>query len=139
MKKFMVVIVMFLVVLTSSNLETNFSLLNYFSGEYTAYTSTQNGEDATYLGFCYMNSQKPSENLIGESMMIKNFEVASALETLKARVVKTEYLQDGTTVIYAFTNLIKGQVRVDNYLVNLQIAEKTDYYIIGWPLILGSF
>lgn len=128
----------FLVVLSASNQESSFSLLNYFSGDYTAYTSTQNGEDSVNLGFCYMNTQ-PSENVIGESMVIKNFEVSSALEVLNARVVKTEYLNDGTIVIYAFTNLIKEQVRVDNQLVNLQIAEKQDYHVIGWPLILGSY
>lgn len=138
MKKFIVVIVVFLVLLSATEQGTNFSLLNYFSGDYTAYTSTQKDENAINLGFCYMNT-KPSENLVGESMVIKNFEVSSALETLKARVVKTEYLTDGTIVIYAFTNLIKEQVRVDNQLVNLQIAEKQDYHVIGWPLILGSF
>ncbi len=138
MKKFIVVIVVFLAVLCASNMQVNFSLLNYFSGEYTSYTSTPNGNDSQNLGFCYMNS-RPSENLVGESMVIKNFEVGSALETLKARVVKTEYLNDGTIVIYAFTNLIKEQVRVDGNLVNLQIAEKEDYHIVGWPLILGSF
>lgn len=138
MKKFMVVIVVFLVVLSASSQASSFSLLNYFSGDYTAYTSTQNGDEAINLGFCYMNT-KPGENIVGESMVIKNFEVSSVLETLKARVVKTEYLTDGTIVIYAFTNLIKDQIRVDNQLVNLQIAEKQDYHIIGWPLILGSY
>jgi len=138
MKKFMVVIVVFLVLLSASNQVNSFSLLNYFSGEYTAYTDSPNGENSVNLGFCYMNTT-PSENLVGESMIIKNFEVSSALEILKARVVKTEYLNDGTIVIYAFTNLIKDQVRVDNHLVNLQIAEKQDYYVIGWPLILGSY
>lgn len=139
MKKMIVVIIVFLIILSGFNLETNFSLLNYFSGDYLVYTSNENGENCVDLGFCYMNSKPVSECVVGESMVIKNFEIGSALDALNARVVKTEYFEDGTTVIYAFTNLIDDIVQVAGQRVNLQIATKDDRSVIGWPLILGSY
>lgn len=139
MKKIAVVLVMFLIILSGAKNEKQFSLLNYFSGEYIAYTSEDSGEDCIDLGFCYVNS-KPVENcVVGESIEIENCEVASALSVLNARVVKTEYLEDGTTIIYAYSNLINEKVEVFGKKVNLQIATKNERTIIGWPLILGSF
>lgn len=139
MKKLMVVIFMFIVLLSGNEEKEQFSLLNYFSGEYTVYTSNSTGEDSVDLGFCYMNSKPVSEHIVGESMVIMNFEVGNAIKSLNAKVIKTEYLEDGTTVIYAFTNLISEQVQVLGQYVNLQIATKEDRTIIGWPLILGSY
>ena len=138
MKKLIIVIFVFLILIAGKQDNMSFSLLDYFSGDYTVYTSssTENGVD---LGFCYMNSKPVSESIVGESLVVENFEVASAIDILNARVVKTEYLEDGTTVIYAYTNLINETVKVDNERVNLQIATKNDRTIIGWPLILGSF
>ena len=86
-----------------------------------------------------MNSQPVKDYVMGESMVIDNLEVGDALNKLKARVVKTEYLEDGTTVIYAFSSLINQNVEVDGKKVNLQIANKEERYIVGWPLILGSY
>ena len=139
MKKFLVVIVLFLILLSGVNLNKDFSLLNYFSGDYTVYTSTSSGEESTNLGFCYMNKDVTSKNVVGESMVIENFEPVSALNTLNATVVKAEYLDNGTTVIYAYTNLISEKVKINNKNVNIQIAHKDEYCVIGWPLILGSF
>lgn len=139
MKKLAVVVFLFIVLLGCVNTNKQFSLLDYFSGEYTVYTSQSGGENCVDLGFCYMNSKPVSENVIGESMVIKNLEVGSALSALNARVVKTEYLEDGTTVIYAHTNKISEQVQVDGKNVNLQIANKGERFVIGWPLILGSY
>ena len=135
----MVVLFIFIVLLGTTNIQKDFSLLNYFSGEYTVYTSNKSGTDSVNLGFCYMNSQKVDEHIVGESMVIKNLEVSSAIQTLNAKVIKTEYLEDGTTVIYAFTNLIEEKVNVSGNLINIQIAIKEERTVIGWPLILGSF
>ena len=139
MKKLIVVIIIFLIIMSGVETNSQFSLLNYFSGEYTVYTSQENGEDCVNLGFYYMNSKHVGSNVVGESMVIENLEVGSALSSLSARVVKTEYLEDGTTVIYAYTNLIDDKVEVGGEQVNLQIANKEDRFVIGWPLILGSF
>ena len=70
---------------------------------------------------------------------IKNLEISVAIKTLNARVVKTEYLEDETVVIYAYTNLIKDGVEIFGRKVNLQFATRDETTIIGWPLILGSF
>lgn len=139
MKKLMIVIIVFLIILSGAKQQKEFSLLDYFSGEYIAYTSQGESEDSIDLGFCYINSKPVKNNLIGESMVISNLELDSALSALHARVVKTEFLQDNTTVIYAYSGLIKDEVEVFGKQVNLQFALKQDKTIIGWPLILGSF
>ena len=138
MKKFFVVVILFMILISGVSLKSNFSLLNYFSGEYTVYTSTK-GKESVNLGFCYMSTNVLTENVIGESVKIENFEPISGLKTLKAKIVKTEYLENGTTVIYAYTNLINDSVKIENKKVNIQVAHKDEYSIIGWPLILGSF
>ena len=140
MKKFFIVIVMFLVLISSKNAENNFTLLDYFSGEYTAYTEEQISNNCVNLGFCYMQDKNvESRFLVGESLKIVNFEPINALKKLNAKIVKTEYLEDGLVVIYAYTILIKEKVEIDNKNVNIQIAQNDDYSIIGWPLILGSY
>ena len=139
MKKLMIAIFMFIIVLAGNKEVCDFTLLDYFSGEYTVYTSKANGNDCVDLGFCYMSSRPTTEDIVGESMVIEDFEIASAIKVLNAKVVKTEFLEDGTTVIYAFTNLISQKVKVSDKNVNLQIAQKDDITVIGWPLILGSF
>lgn len=139
MKKLLVVVVMFLVVLSSFEPNANFSLLNYFSGDYTVYTSKRTGKDSIDLGFCYMSTKPVSDYVVGESIVIENLEVASALDKLNAIVVKTEYLEDGTVLIYAHTSLIEDVVKMSGKRVNLQIATNDQHSIIGWPLILGSY
>ena len=140
MKKFFVVIAVFLVLICTKEVKNDFTLLDYFSGEYTTYSQTAQGENCVNLGFCYMQNEIiEKENLIGESLKISNFEPIDALKQLNAKVVKTEYLDNGTIVIYAYSSLIKDKVEVDNKNVNLQIAQYENYSIIGWPLILGSF
>jgi len=139
MKKIAVIIVVFIILLSGVQTEEHFTLLDYFSGEYTVYTSTNSGENCVNLGFCYMNSQAIGDQVVGESMVIQNLEIGTALSDLKARVVKTEYLEDGSTVIYAYTNLIDDHVEISGKIVNLQIANKENRVVIGWPLILGSF
>lgn len=139
MKKFLIIITMFLILIMSGRNKTDFSLLQYFSGEYCCYTETDMGSGVN-LGFCYMQTSNENTNkIIGESLKIENFEPISALKKLKAKLVKTECLEDGTVVMYAYSDLISQNVMVENNKVNLQIAQKDEYSIIGWPLILGSF
>lgn len=139
MKKIIIVSLIFLIILSGAKTENNFTLLNYFSGDYTCYTSSENGEDCVDLGFCYMNSKPKTENVIAESMVIENLEVGKALSVLNARVVKTEYLEDGTSIIYAHTILINDSVETSGGRVNLQIATRDERSVIGWPLIMGSY
>ena len=135
----MIVIIIFIVLLVGKDQTERFTLLDYFSGEYVAYTSSSSGDDCIDLGFCYMNSKPVTNGVIGESIVIHNLEIGDAINLLNARVLKTECLEDGTTVIYAYSNLIKDKVDLDGKKVNLQIANKNDRTVIGWPLILGSF
>ena len=140
MKKFFVVIAMFLVLICSKNVENDFTLLDYFSGEYTAYTEEKCCENSLNLGFCYMqNDTVDNKLLVGESLKIYNLEPIDALKKLKAKLVKTECLDSGVVVLYAYTNKINDFIEVDNRKVNLQIANNDEFSVIGWPLVLGSF
>lgn len=137
MKKIWIMIFIFIFLLTGQS-NKEFSLLEYFDGDYSAYVTTAE-YGGTNLGACYMTSNKKTKNRIGESMVIQNFEVGSALRTLQAKVIKTEYLPTGATVVYAYTKAIKNSVKVDDKTVNIQIACYDDYVVIGWPVIMGSF
>ena len=116
-----------------------FKLTDYFSGKYTSYSDTAVSENSINLGFYYINNNEKAPFTIGESITTTNIELSSAIKTLKAKVIKTEYLENGTTVIYAFSPLIYKSVTINNQKVNLQIATNNNKTTIGWPLILGSF
>ena len=138
MKK-LIIACMLIFVLMAGVRNSDFSLLDYFSGEYRVYTADQT-ESSVDLGFCHMSNCLTSrEGVVGESIKIYNFEPVSALEILNAKLIKTETLEKGTVVMYAYSNLIKDNVQLDNEKVNIQIATNEDYCVIGWPLILGSF
>ena len=140
MKKFFIVISLFLILISSKKVENDFTLLDYFSGEYSSYTETAVDVSSINLGFCFKQDNIVEESeLVGESLKVVNFEPMAALKKLKANIVKTEYLEEGITVFYAYTSLIKDNVDIDDKKVNIQIAHKDDYSVIGWPLILGSF
>lgn len=80
-----------------------------------------------------------SNDIVGESMIIENFEPIAAIEELNAKILFTEFLDTGASVIYAYTDQIGRYVNVNGEKVNIQIAQYNDYSVIGWPLILGSF
>ena len=141
MKKMLVILVLFVVLVSQNTNTESFSLLNYFSGEYYAYSHSPISENYVDLGSCVMNYGKVENNkkLIGESMIVADFEPVACLKDLEAKVVKTEIIETGAEVIYAYTNLIKDYVSVSGKKVNIQIAHYETYSVIGWPLILGSF
>lgn len=140
MKKLIIAFILIMVLFYAHSLNTNFTLKNYFKGTYTSYSNVET-KNSTNLGFCYLNTSVdiPQKHLIGESIILENIELNSALTSLKAKVVKTECLENCLVVIYAYTPLIKCNVNINNKKVNLQIAHKNEKTIIGWPLILGSF
>ncbi len=140
MKKLVIIFCLTFIFL-SGQPKNNFTLLNYFKGDYSAYTETAVLEDNIFLGSCYLNKGRIDDLdlLVGESMVIKNLEAGAVIKLLKANVVKTESLGSGAVVIYANSPLINKSVRISNQKVNLQIAVYADYSVIGWPLILGSF
>lgn len=128
---------MFVLLVSGAINKKEFSLLSYYSGEYYCYSNISQ-ENSVNLGTCYM-SVNPTKNKVGESLKINNFSPAQAIEEFNAKVVKTEYLSSGATVIYAYSNLIPEEVEIDGKQVNMQIAYYETYSVIGWPLILGSF
>ncbi len=139
MKKILVCVIIFIVLLSGIP-EKEFSLLDYFEGDYVYYTNSPVSDKHINLGTCYMNYGKTENvSVVGESMTIQNFEPASAIKELSADIVKTECLEDGTIIIYAYSRLIPKKVEIEGKKVNLQIAYYEEYSVIGWPLILGSF
>lgn len=139
MKKLIAVLIVLICLLYVFNINKQFTLLDYFKGEYLAYTSNMIDENSFDLGFCYMNSKTLRDGVVGESVKVNNLEVASAIKTLNAKVVNNEQLEDGTLVIYAYSKLIPNKVVLNDENVNLQIAIKDDCCVIGWPLILGAY
>jgi len=140
MKKMLICFAIFIILLSGAIENKEFSLLDYYSGDYVSYSSCALNEKSIFTGSCYINFSKSDKNeKIGESITVKNFEPSAALKELKADVVKTEYLNSGATVIYAYSKLIPQNVEIENEKVNLQIAYYETHSVIGWPLILGSF
>ncbi len=140
MKKLFVVIVVFLILIGNVGVKNNFTLLDYFDGEYYAYSNSPISNHYIFLGSCYMNiGEVNSNDIVGESMIIENFEPIAAIEELNGKIIFTEFLDTGASVIYAYTDQIGRYVNVNGKKVNIQIAQYNDYSVIGWPLILGSF
>ena len=139
MKKIIIFLILIMVLFYSHNYKNDFTLTDYFSGDYSYYSNTKN-EDSLNLGFCYLSKTKlKNSSTMGESITCKNLEVANAIKVLNAKVVYTEYFENGTTVIYAYSPLINKTVKVKNKNINLQFAITNNSTTIGWPLILGSF
>lgn len=140
MKKVVVVLFLFFLLLSSLNNKKEFTLKDFMSGEYTAYTKNEICDSSIFLGTCYMTKNaNVKDEIIGESIKTTNTELAKLLGDLDASVVKTELLDCGAVVISAFSPKIGDAVMLDDKKVNLQIASYTDYSIVGWPVILGSF
>lgn len=138
MKKILAIISLFVILLSNSP-SKDFTLLDYFDGEYSAYSNKPLSENCINLGTCYMNMGKVEGDLVGESIIVYNLEVSNAIDDLSAVVIKAEILDDGTSVLYCYTDLINTSVKINNCKVNIQIAHNDQYSVIGWPLILGSF
>ena len=137
MKKMLIIILLFFILISNLQPKTDFTLLNFFDGEYSAYTNS-NSDNGVDLGFCSI-TKVATDKTIGESMKVSNILVGDAIEKLNLKVLKTEVLDTGVNVIYGHTKKIGESVTIQNKKVNIQIACYDDYFIIGWPLILGSF
>ena len=57
MKKIIIASTIFILLISGSTEFNNFSLLDFFEGEYCVYTS-EYVSGATNLGFCYMSNKK---------------------------------------------------------------------------------
>lgn len=140
MKKLLIVVAVLIIILSGKNNSSSFSLQNFFKGEYVAYTNIQTGEDCINLGSCYMStsSQLP-RNIIGESVKVKNLEPLTALKQLSAKLIRTETLENGAVVMYAYSSQIPTHINDGEHKINIQLAYYEEYSIVGWPLILSSF
>ena len=138
MKKMLSVIAMFMIFFTGGECD-NISLADYFDGECIVYTDSDNTLDSVDLGFCFMSSSNAKGEVFGESIKVECIEIAAAIEVLGASLKKVEVLDDSTIVLYCYTDKIATHVIVDGESVNIQIAQKAECTIIGWPLILGSY
>ncbi|MBE7076380.1 MAG: hypothetical protein E7374_00615 [Clostridiales bacterium] len=136
MKKFLIVLIVFVIICAGNMNKTTFTLTDYFDGEYYCYVKEKK-DNCINLGSFFMTDKKIS-SCLGESMEV-NVTPDNIIDTLKVRVVKNEYLENGTTIIYGFSNLINKNVKVDNKRVNVQIAITESKTVVGWPVIMGSY
>ena len=145
MKKIIVLIILCLLFACSIFVKPKeFTLQNYFdSGILHIYTKRPINETSMQLVNIYMSSSTKGatdEDIIGESLYFDNLEISSAINTLKAKVKLTEYIDEqNLTIIYAYSNLIPSYETINNVKVNLQISTCNEYSVIGWPVIYGSF
>lgn len=145
MKKIIIVLILCLLFACSIFVKpTEFSLTNYFDcGVLHIYTNRPVNETSIQLSNIYMSTSShgaSKSDIIGESLYFNNLEISSAINTLKAKVKFTEYIEEQRlTVIYAYSSLIPTHKIVDNIKINLQISTCSEYSVIGWPVIYGSF
>lgn len=140
MKKLAVVLFMFFLLMSKMNTERHFSLRDYVDGEYTVYTNVAVNTSSINLGSCYMTktNSRIDKSILGEDMKVMNIEIMALLKELNAEIINYDYLEEAV-VISAYSPKIDEYIKVKDRKSNLQIAVYTDYSIIGWPTILGSF
>jgi len=145
MKKIIVILILTLTFACSIFIKPKeFSLKNYFdSGLLHIYTNRPINETSIAITNIYMSTSTKGitkGDIVGESLYFTNLEVSSAITKLKAKVKFTEYIEEqNLTLIYAYSNLISKYEMVNNVKINLQISTCSEYSVIGWPLIYGSF
>ena len=64
--------------------------------------------------------------------------VSDVVKTLDVKLIKRENI-DGTEVLYGYTNLFGSFVYIDGKQSNVQIVERQNKTIAGFPLILSGF
>lgn len=145
MKKIIVIIVLSLLFACGIFVKPNqFSLSSHFNcGTLYTYTSRPINNTSIELVGNYMSLSSEGAgkgDIIGECMYFDNLEVSAALNTLKAKVKFTEYIDnEKLTVIYAYSRLIPTHKTINNHKINLQISTCSEYSVIGWPVIYSSF
>ncbi|MBQ3502918.1 MAG: hypothetical protein IJA72_04595 [Clostridia bacterium] len=145
MKKIIVLLVLCLLFACSIFIKPyQFSLNDYFDcGILHIYTNRPINETSIKLTNIYISGSAKGAtkaDIVGESLYFENLEIGSAIKTLKAKVKFTEYLKEQRlTIIYAYTNLIPTYKKINNIKINLQISTCSEYSVIGWPVIYGSF
>lgn len=145
MKKIIVVLLLCLLFACSIFIKPkHFTLKDYFeAGVLHIYTKRPINETSILLANTYMSSNPQgatNKDIIGESLYFTNLEVGSAINILKMKVKFTEYIEEqALTVIYGYSSLIPCYKTINNIKINLQISTCSEYSVIGWPVIYGSF
>lgn len=131
MKKFLIAIILLCIIVAGAP-KNNFSLTDFFCGEYYACTSlnVKNGVGAKIT----QNYVLDYSLLKAEMIVVKNLEISAALKQLNAKVVDVEYANN-KVLIYAFSNLIKTSVKKGGKKFNLQFLNLNDSTLIAWPQI----
>ena len=121
------------------NTSEQFSLARIFPNDTINHYSREmviGGENYNCAGLFCNTSTSRNTHIVGESVEIDSDKIYIYLSKLKAKAMRTEYLQDlGMTIIYAFSPLIKTQCNDSN----IQLAIRGEKATLGWPMIYGSF
>jgi len=134
-KLFVLILLLSILAIHSLQSKNEFSFSKYFNfGELTTYTK---GGRNQILPNIQING---NGKIIGESIKFENCEPIALLTKLNAKICFFEYIEErDLTIIYAYTNLIEKKISVKKHKINIQLAHTSNYTVIGWPLILGSF
>lgn len=121
------------------NTSEQFSLAKIFPNDTINHYSREmviGGENYNCAGLYCNTTTDPNTKVLGESVEIEADKIYIYLSALKAKTMRTEYLQDlSMTIIYAFSPLIDA-VCDDT---NIQLAIRGEKATLGWPMIYGSF
>ncbi len=155
MKRLLILISMFLLVFCVFGANTSFSSIAEVmrATQYSTYTTKAVNNSAVKVanaGVFYINTVSASsistcvnlsKEIKGESFVINNCEngkISRLQKLTKFREVKREKISN-TTIVYAYSSMLKKFTFINNEKVNLQIAFDGTNLTVGYPLILGSY
>jgi len=108
------------------------------------FTLINNGGLGTVIRCNVKNSIKVKRKLnsiVGESISFfaNRKKAISFISIYKAKLVKTEQIQDNIYIMYAYTNKFPYCILLDNKKINLQIVYSNGVVTLGTPVILGDY
>lgn len=137
---FLLVLISLLVSFFLNTKHQTFSFSQIFSqASITIYTNYSVDDTSINAGNLYITQfqNNNSVNVLGESFTTIEFDVSKICTLLKAKIVKTEQVEN-MNITYAYSPFISKHLFIDGKKTNLQIVERSNDIILGWPLILGS-
>lgn len=79
-----------------------------------------------------------SKDYLGQAIEVKNLDVLEFIKKNNLDIKKVEYV-DGLKIYNCYLTSLPKFVVVDNFKVNIQIAESDEVVKVGYPLIIGGF
>ncbi len=151
MKKivFLFSIFVLMIAILEQNNTPIFAIFDEYSGEYYCYTSQNftcdwantvpNGNE--YIISCsidrahLLNAMLDDNKIRGESFVLNGVDNIDVI----LKQLGIQYYGNNGSEILAYSCLVPYSVKVDNKYYNVQLFERNDDVVVGFPMILGSF